>query len=311
MQKGTRRQSSGEQPSMIDRGVIMWILLAFLSAFFAGLTAILAKIGIRKTDSTVATAIRTIVVLAFSWLVAWIAGSAGNIVSLDGKSLLFLVLSGLATGASWLCYFRALSIGAVNGVTAVDKSSTVLSVLLAIVIFGETTHLAVKLCGTLLIAVGTYLMIEWKKTENGASVKRTWLPFAAGSALFAALQSVLAKIGAENVESNLATAVRTAVVLVMAWGMVLVTRKTGEVRHIPHKELLFICLSGVSTGASWLCYYRALSVGQASVVVPIDKLSILITAVLAYFVFGEKLTRKSTAGLSLITVGTLAMAIFR
>ena len=289
----------------------MWILFAFFSAFFAGLTAILAKIGIRKTDSTVATAVRTVVVLAFSWLVAGIAGSAGDIASLDGKSLLFLILSGLATGASWLCYFHALSIGEVNRVTAVDKSSTILTVLLSILIFGETTHLAVKLCGTLLIAVGTYLMLEWKKAGNGAREKRAWLPFAAGSALFAALQSVLAKLGAENVESNLATAVRTVVVLVMAWIMVLVTRKTGEVRHIPPKELLFICLSGVSTGASWLCYYRALFRGQASVVVPIDKLSIVITAVLAYFVFGEKLTKKTGAGLSLITVGTLAMAIFR
>ena len=287
----------------------MWILLAFLSAFFAGITAILAKIGIRKTDSTVATAIRTVIVLAFSWIVAWIAGSAKDILTLDGKSLLFLVLSGLATGASWLCYFRALSCGDVNKVVPVDKSSTVLSVLLAIVIFGETGNLAWKLCGMLLIAVGTFLMIERKKTE-AASGQRVWFPWAAGSAVFAALQSVLAKIGTENVESNLATAVRTAVVLVMAWGMVLITRKGGELRHIPRRELLFICLSGISTGTSWLCYYRALSQGQASVVVPIDKLSIVVTVVFAYFVFGEKLKKRSAAGLFLIVAGTLAMAIF-
>lgn len=287
----------------------MWILLAFLSAFFAGITAILAKIGIRKTDSTVATAIRTVIVLAFSWIVAWIAGSAKDILILDGKSLLFLVLSGLATGASWLCYFRALSCGDVNKVVPVDKSSTVLSVLLAIVIFGETGNLAWKLCGTLLIAVGTFLMIERKKTE-AVSGQRVWFPWAAGSAVFAALQSVLAKIGTENVESNLATAVRTAVVLVMAWGMVLITRKGGELRHIPRRELLFICLSGISTGASWLCYYRALSQGQASVVVPIDKLSIVVTVMFAYFVFGEKLKKRSAAGLFLIVAGTLAMAIF-
>ncbi len=287
----------------------MWILLAFLSAFFAGITAILAKIGIWKTDSTVATAIRTVIVLAFSWIVAWIAGSAKDILTLDGKSLLFLVLSGLATGASWLCYFRALSCGDVNKVVPVDKSSTVLSVLLAIVIFGETGNLAWKLCGTLLIAVGTFLMIERKKTE-AVSGQRVWFPWAAGSAVFAALQSVLAKIGTENVESNLATAVRTAVVLVMAWGMVLITRKGGELRHIPRRELLFICLSGISTGASWLCYYRALSQGQASVVVPIDKLSIVVTVVFAYFVFGEKLKKRSAAGLFLIVAGTLAMAIF-
>lgn len=287
----------------------MWILLAFLSAFFAGITAILAKIGIRKTDSTVATAIRTVIVLAFSWIVAWIAGSAKDILTLDGKSLLFLVLSGLATGASWLCYFRALSCGDINKVVPVDKSSTVLSVLLAIVIFGETGNLAWKLCGTLLIAVGTFLMIERKKTE-AVSGQSVWFPWAAGSAVFAALQSVLAKIGTENVESNLATAVRTAVVLVMAWGMVLITRKGGELRHIPRRELLFICLSGISTGASWLCYYRALSQGQASVVVPIDKLSIVVTVMFAYFVFGEKLKKRSAAGLSLIVAGTLAMAIF-
>lgn len=287
----------------------MWILLAFLSAFFAGITAILAKIGIRKTDSTVATAIRTVIVLAFSWIVAWIAGSAKDILTLDGKSLLFLVLSGLATGASWLCYFRALSCGDVNKVVPVDKSSTVLSVLLAIVIFGETGNLAWKLCGTLLIAVGTFLMIERKKTE-AASGQKAWFPWAAGSAVFAALQSVLAKIGTENVESNLATAVRTAVVLVMAWGMVLITRKGGELRYIPRRELLFICLSGISTGASWLCYYRALSQGQASVVVPIDKLSIVVTVMFAYFVFGEKLKKRSAAGLFLIVAGTLAMAIF-
>lgn len=287
----------------------MWILLAFLSAFFAGITAILAKIGIRKTDSTVATAIRTVIVLAFSWIVAWIAGSAKDILTLDGKSLLFLVLSGLATGASWLCYFRALSCGDVNKVVPVDKSSTVLSVLLAIVIFGETGNLAWKLCGTLLIAVGTFLMIERKKAE-AVSGQSVWFPWAAGSAVFAALQSVLAKIGTENVESNLATAVRTAVVLVMAWGMVLITHKGGELRDIPRRELLFICLSGISTGASWLCYYRALSQGQASVVVPIDKLSIVVTVMFAYFVFGEKLKKRSAAGLFLIVAGTLAMAIF-
>lgn len=287
----------------------MWILIAFLSAFFAGITAILAKIGIRKTDSTVATAIRTVIVLAFSWIVAWIAGSAKDILTLNGKSLLFLVLSGLATGASWLCYFRALSCGDINKVVPVDKSSTILSVLLAIVIFGETGNLAWKLCGTLLIAVGTFLMIERKKTE-AVSGQRVWFPWAAGSAVFAALQSVLAKIGTENVESNLATAVRTAVVLVMAWGMVLITRKGGELRHIPRRELLFICLSGISTGASWLCYYRALSQGQASVVVPIDKLSIVVTVMFAYFVFGEKLKKRSAAGLFLIVAGTLAMAIF-
>ena len=288
----------------------MWVLLAFLSALFAGVTSVLAKIGIRKTDSSVATAIRTVIVLLFSWLMVWIVGSSDTLASIDGKSFLFLILSGLATGASWLCYFKALSVGDVNKVVPVDKSSAVLSILLAIVIFGETEHLAMKLTGTLLIAVGTYLMTLRKKNE-GISQNGNWVPWAAGSAVFAALQSVLAKIGVENVESNLATAIRTTVVLVMAWLVVFCTRKTGEIRHIPKRELLFICLSGIATGASWLCYYRALAMGQASVVIPIDKLSIVVSVAFAYFAFGEELTKKSAAGLALIVVGTLGMAIFR
>ena len=288
----------------------MWVLLAFLSALFAGVTSILAKIGIKKTDSSVATAIRTVIVLLFSWLMVWIVGSSDTLASIGGKSFLFLILSGLATGASWLCYFKALSVGDVNKVVPVDKSSAVLSILLAIVIFGETEQLAVKLTGTLLIAVGTYLM-TCRKENAGAVTDGNWFPWAAGSAVFAALQSVLAKIGVENVESNLATAIRTTVVLVMAWLVVFCTHKTGEVRHIPKRELLFICLSGIATGASWLCYYRALAMGQASIVIPIDKLSIVVSVAFAYFAFGEKLTKKSAAGLALIVVGTLGMAIFR
>ena len=288
----------------------MWVLLAFLSALFAGVTSILAKIGIKKTDSSVATAIRTVIVLLFSWLMVWIVGSSDTLASIGGKSFLFLILSGLATGASWLCYFKALSVGDVNKVVPVDKSSAVLSILLAIVIFGETEQLAVKLTGTLLIAVGTYLM-TCRKENAGAVKDGNWFPWAAGSAVFAALQSVLAKIGVENVESNLATAIRTTVVLVMAWLVVVCTHKTGEVRHIPKRELLFICLSGIATGASWLCYYRALAMGQASIVIPIDKLSIVVSVAFAYFAFGEKLTKKSAAGLALIVVGTLGMAIFR
>ena len=288
----------------------MWVLLAFLSALFAGVTSILAKIGIKRTDSSVATAIRTEIVLLFSWLIVWIVGSSDTLASIGGKSFLFLILSGLATGASWLWYFKALSVGDVNKVVPVDKSSAVLSILLAIVIFGETEQLAVKLTGTLLIAVGTYLM-TCRKENAGAVKDGNWFPWAAGSAVFAALQSVLAKIGVENVESNLATAIRTTVVLVMAWLVVFCTHKTGEVRHIPKRELLFICLSGIATGASWLCYYRALAMGQASIVIPIDKLSIVVSVAFAYFAFGEKLTKKSAAGLALIVVGTLGMAIFR
>ena len=295
----------------------MWIIMAVLSAFFAGLTAILAKCGIKKTDSDVATAVRTVVVLAFSWLMVLIIGSAGSISDISGKSLLFLVLSGIATGASWICYFKALSVGNVNKVVPVDKSSTVLSVILAIILFGETNHLAVKLVGTALLAVGIFLMIEKKESKRTEDVpeertpeRRIWLPYAVGSAVFAALTTILAKVGISDVESNLGTAIRTCVVLVMAWLIVFLKGKQGQVKSIDKKELRFILLSGIATGASWLCYYYAVQKGSVSVVVPIDKLSILVAIAFSWIVFKEKLTRKAGIGLALMVIGTLAMAIF-
>ena len=284
----------------------MWILYAFGSALFAGLTAVLAKCGIRKTDSTVATAIRTIVVLIFSWLMVFIVGSQSQLSSIDGKTLLFLVLSGLATGASWLCYFHALQIGDINKVVPVDKSSTVLTILLAVLFLHESLSLT-KGVGIVLIAIGTYLMIEKKQSTGAAKKGASWLLYAAGSAVFASLTSILGKIGIENVESNLGTTVRTAVVLLAAWGMVLVTKKGSQLKTIPKKELVFICLSGLATGGSWLCYYKALKDGLASIVVPIDKLSILVTVAFSYMVFREKLTLKSAIGLLLIVAGTLGM----
>lgn len=287
----------------------MWILLAFGSAFFAGITAILAKCGIRKTDSTVATAIRTIVVLGFSWLMVFAVGSGAQISSIDGKTWLFLIFSGLATGASWLCYFKALQLGDINKVVPVDKSSVILTMLLAFVFLQERISLYGGI-GVVLIAAGTFLMIEKKDVQQGKeNQKKRWLLYAIGAAVFASLTSILGKIGISGVESNLGTAIRTAVVLVMAWGMVFVTGKTRAVREIPKSELGFICLSGIATGASWLCYYRALQSGPASVVVPIDKLSILVTVVFSYFVFHERLSKKSGFGLALIVVGTLAMLI--
>jgi len=296
---------------------IMWIIMAVLSAFFAGLTAILAKCGIKKTDSDVATAVRTVVVLVFSWLMVLIIGSAGSISDISGKSLLFLVLSGIATGASWICYFKALSVGNVNKVVPVDKSSTVLSVILAIILFGETNHLAVKLVGTALLAVGIFLMIEKKESKRTEDVpeertpeRRIWLPYAVGSAVFAALTTILAKVGISDVESNLGTAIRTGVVLVMAWLIVFLKGKQGQVKSIDKKELRFILLSGIATGASWLCYYYAVQKGSVSVVVPIDKLSILVAIAFSWIVFKEKLTRKAGIGLALMVIGTLAMAIF-
>ena len=287
----------------------MWLLLAIGSAFFAGVTAILAKCGIRKTDSTVATAIRTIVVLIFAWMMVFVVGSQDQIQNIDQTTLLFLVLSGLATGASWLCYFKALQIGDINKVVPIDKSSTVLTILLAFLLLGEPIGLFQGL-GVVLIGVGTFLMIEKKQQEApSAASGKGWMLYAFGSAIFASLTAILGKVGIQGVESNLGTAIRTGVVLVMAWVMVLVTGKVNEVRQVPGRELVFICLSGIATGASWLCYYRALQDGPASVVAPIDKLSILVTVAFSGLVFHERLTRRSSLGLALIVAGTLAMLI--
>lgn len=286
----------------------MWIVFAFGSALFAGLTSILAKCGIRETDSTVATAIRTIVVLFFSWLMVFVVGSQSQIWDISGKTLLFLILSGLATGASWLCYFKALQLGDINKVVPIDKSSTILTILLAFLLLREEISVP-KAIGVVVIAVGTFLMIEKKDAAPQQSGGKSWLLYAVGSAVFASLTSILGKVGIAGVESNLGTAIRTGVVLVMAWVMVFATGKRHALRAIPRKELGFICLSGLATGGSWLCYYRALQDGLASVVVPIDKLSILVTVLFSYIVFHEKLTRKSALGLGLIVGGTLVMLI--
>ena len=286
-----------------------WIFMAILSAVFAGLTSILAKCGIRKTDSDVATALRTIVVLIFSWIMVFVVGSYGTIGSISSKSLIFLVLSGLATGASWICYFKALSMGDVNKVVPIDKSSTILTVLLAVIFFGETENLAVKLIGTFLLAVGIFLMIEKKKTDDKQENK-AWMIYAVLAAVFAALTSILAKIGISDVESNLGTAIRTGVVLVMAWIVVFSQGKQKQLKNLDKKELVFISLSGIATGASWLCYYYAIQKGVVSVVVPIDKMSILIAVTFSYFVFKEKLSKKALLGLFLMFAGTLIMAIW-
>ena len=286
----------------------MWILFAFGSAFFAGITAILAKCGIRKTDSTVATAVRTIVVLLFSWLMVFVVGSQGGIAQISGTTLLFLVLSGLSTGASWLCYFKALQLGDVNKVAPIDKSSTVLTILLAFIFLGEPVSIPQAL-GVVGIGVGTLLMIAKKEVEDGKPHSKAWLVYAFLSAVFASLTSIFGKIGVENVESNLGTAIRTIVVLVMAWVMVFVTGEQKGIRSIGKKSWVFLFLSGITTGLSWLCYYRALQDGPASVVVPIDKLSILVTIVFSWIVLKEKLTPKAAVGLVLILAGTGAMLL--
>ena len=283
------------------------MVYAFGSALFAGVTSILAKCGIRKTDSNVATAIRTVVVLVFSWLMVFVVGSQNTIGDIAPGTLLFLVLSGLATGASWLCYFHALQIGDVNKVVPVDKSSIILTVLLAFFLLKEPVSLT-KAVGLAAIGAGTYLMIQRKSGEKKAE-GHGWLFFAAASAVFASLTSILGKIGISGVESNLGTAIRTVVVLVMAWVVVFVTGKQHTVRDVPKRELGFICLSGLATGASWLCYYRALQEGPASLVVPIDKLSILVTILFSYVVFHEKLSRRAFLGLVLVTAGTLVMLL--
>lgn len=286
----------------------MWLFYAAGSAFFAGVTSILAKCGIRKTDSTVATAVRTIVILIFSWVIVGIVGSADEISSIDVRTLIFLILSGAATGVSWLCYFKALQEGDINKVVPIDKSSTVLTILLALIFLHEGISFP-KAVAVVMIAAGIFLMIEKKDVEiKDSKGGAGWLFYAAGSAIFASLTAILGKVGISGVESNLGTAIRTCVVLVMAWLMVGIQKKQKEVRKIPKKELLFICCSGIATGASWLCYYRALQEGPASIVAPIDKLSVLVTVVFSYFVFGEKLSKKAAAGLFLLTAGTIVMA---
>lgn len=289
---------------------MFWIFTAILSAFFAGLTSILAKCGIKKTDSDLATALRTIVVLIFSWIMVFIVGSQETITDIKFSSLLFLVLSGLATGASWICYFKALSIGDINKVVPIDKSSTILTVLLAIICFGETSNLIIKLIATIILALGIFLMVE-KKTVNNETQNRSWMIYAIFSAVFAALTSILAKVGITDVESNLGTAIRTGVVFVMAWMIVFIRGKHKTLKNINHKELLFIILSGIATGASWLFYYYSIANGIVSVVVPIDKLSIVFTVSFSYVVFKEKLSKKAFLGLVFMITATLIMAFFK
>ena len=285
----------------------MWVLFAFLSAIFAGMTSILAKCGIKKTDSNVATFIRTLVVLPLSLLMALIVNPNFSLGAVSSKTLVFLVLSGLSTGASWLCYFRALSKGDINKVVPIDKSSTVLTIILAVIFLGEKVTVY-KTLGVVFIAIGTLLMIEKKDTEK-KSEGEGWLIYALLSAFFASLTTILGKIGIEGVESNLGTAIRTAVVIVMSFIMVAFTGKTGEIKKIDKKELGFILLSGLSTGASWLCYYKALQDGEAGIVVPIDKLSILVTIAFSYIVFKERLNKKAMLGLLMIVFGTLVLLV--
>ena len=286
----------------------MWLIYAFGSAFFAGITSILAKVGIKDVDSHLATAIRTIIVLIFSWIMVFLIGSQSTIVNIDGKTFLFLILSGLSTGGSWLCYFKALQLGDVNKVVPIDKSSTILTMILAFIFLNEkiTINMVIGMIG---IAIGTYLMIQKKEGVEKVVKGKAWLIYALLSALFASLTSILGKVGIENIESNLGTAIRTIVVLIMSWIIVFATKKQSDVKKIDKRSLIFLILSGIATGASWLCYYKALQDGLASIVVPIDKLSILVTVLFAYIFLKEKLSKKSLLGLILIVVGTVLLLI--
>lgn len=286
----------------------MWIAFAFGSSFFAGITGILAKCGIKNIDSDIATALRTVIVLIFAWIMVFVTGVDVDFVSIDTKTWVFLVLSGLATGASWLCYFKALQHGDINKVTPIDKSSVIITMILAVMFLNEPLTLF-KFVSIVLIGTGTYMMIEKKKEADNKQHKSSWLVYALLSAVFAALTSILGKVGIENINSNLGTAIRTFVVLVMAWVVVFATGKCDKLKQADGKSLLFIALSGIATGASWLCYYRALQSGQASIVVPIDKLSILVTILFSYIVFKEKLSKKAALGLIFVVIGTLALLL--
>ena len=286
----------------------MWVIYAFGSALFAGLTAVLAKIGIKNTDSNLATAIRTIVVLIFSWIMVYVVGAQEGMSRLDNQTVIFLVLSGLATGASWLCYFKALQLGDVNKVAPIDKSSTILTMILAMIFLGEKLTLF-KLVAMILIGLGTLLMIKTKPSLNKQVESNSWLFFAILSVLFASLTSILGKIGIENIDSNLGTAIRTIVVLIMAWGIVFGQKKQKQIKNIDKTSWVFLILSGLATGASWLCYYRALQDGPASIVVPIDKLSIVVTVAFSFIFLRAKLNVKSFIGLLLIVAGTLILII--
>ena len=285
----------------------MWLVFAFASAIFAGFTTILAKIGVKNIDSNVATAIRTVIIVIFAFFMTFI--TKGYESELISKSLTFLILSGISTGLSWLCYFKALQIGDVNKVTPIDKSSTVLTMILAFLFLREALTV-IKIVGMLMIGAGTYLMIEKKENTSYENTgKKSWLFYAILSAVFAALTSILGKVGITGIESNYGTAIRSVIVLVMAWIVVFTAKKQIEVKNIDKKTFIFLVLSGITTGLSWLTMYRALQDGQASVVVAIDKLSILFTVAFSYVVFKEKLNIKLFAGLIGITVGTLILLV--
>ncbi|MFL1675463.1 EamA family transporter [Paenibacillus dendritiformis] len=286
----------------------MWVIYAFGAALFAGITSILAKIGIQNTDSNLATALRTGIVVIFAWIIVFAGNIHHTLYDISLTSLVYLILSGVTTGASWMFYFRALQLGNVNVVVPIDKSSTIITMLFAIIILGEPVTI-LKIISMAMIGIGTYMMIQRQDVEQSADRNRKWIWYAGLSAFFAAITAILGKVGIEDVDSNLGTAIRTIVVLIMAWLIVFATKKQGGIKEIDKKSWIFITLSGLATGMSWLFYFKALQEGQASIVVPIDKLSIIVTIIFAYIVLKEKLSMKAFAGFILLILGTLLLLI--
>ncbi|CAH8705526.1 EamA family transporter [Paenibacillus thiaminolyticus] len=286
----------------------MWVIYAFGAALFAGITSILAKIGIQNTDSNLATALRTGIVVIFAWIIVFAGNIHHTLYDISLNSLVYLILSGMTTGASWIFYFRALQLGNVNVVVPIDKSSTVITMLFAIIMLGEPVTI-LKMISMATIGIGTYMMIQKQDVEQSADRSRKWIWYAGLSAFFAAITAILGKVGIEDVDSNLGTAIRTIVVLIMAWLIVFATKKQNGIKEIDKKSWIFITLSGLATGMSWLFYFKALQEGQASIVVPIDKLSIIVTIIFAYIVLKEKLSMKAFAGFILIILGTLLLLI--
>jgi len=288
----------------------LWFLYAIGAAIFAGLTTVLAKIGVKEVDSHLATAIRTMVVIVFSWGIVFFVGSQDGIRHIGGVTWVFLILSGLATGGAWLCRFRALKLGNVNKVTPITKTSTILTMILAFIFLREPLGL-VTVIGMIMMGTGTWLMLELKKgaaAENSSG--KGWLFYAALSAIFASLVAILGSVGVADMDANLWTAIRTVVVAVLSWVMVYTTGGPKGIKNINTKSWVFLVLSGVATGMSWIFFYHALQIGNASLVVPIDQLSILITMGFAGWFLGEKFSRQSLIGLALLATGILLPAIW-
>ena len=287
---------------------MMSIILALLAAVFAAFTSILAKIGIQKVNSNLATAIRTIVVLLMAFIIVVVTDQLDAIFDVTSKALIFFILSGITTGLSWLCFFKALQIGDVSKVVPIDKSSVVITIILSFIILREPVTLFVVI-GGVLITIGTFVLIGRAKKKEKVSISQSYILLAILAAIFAALTSILAKIGIENVDPNVATFIRTIVIILFAWGIVIFQGTQKEIKNISRKSMLFLILSGAATGLSWLCYFAAIAIGKVSVVAPIDKFSVVITMLLSFMILKEKPTKNTVLGGIIITIGTVFLIL--